>query len=388
MDGGTRFAATVDKMALRRVIQHARRVVPVFSAATLGQQVLWLTASNGQLTVEAGTGSETVAQTIPVTGSAAGTAIVPIRLVARLVSLLPNGLVSFSATNELVTVSAGSFETQFRALTPGEADAPLRPVECRYETALAASVLSEGFNHLALALGHSQAWNTAMTGIELTTTPQVVRFAATDLSQLALVDVPGSNMSVPGTDRNLSLVLPGSALNAMAVLLPTQGEVRLSIGDDQADFAVDELALRCRLQHDPYPDYAPIVNTETTRRIEVSRTRLSAAVERVALLANGRGAATVWLEAGADELRVRATDLEIGEAIETRPATITGEACELGLYLWGFLAIVRRLRGNKLIIELGHPNKPLTIYTAEHPSFRYHLLPLATDPPPTRIATT
>jgi DNA polymerase III sliding clamp (beta) subunit (PCNA family) len=102
-------------------------------------------------------------------------------------------------------------------------------------------------------------------------------------------------------------------------------------------------------------------------------------------LAKRVGEATVWIQLGTDEVRVRATDLEIGEAIETRPASITGDACELGLYLWGFLAIVRRLRGNRLIIEFGHPDKPITVYTAEHPIFRYHLMPLTTSPPPTRL---
>lgn len=161
----------------------------------------------------------------------------------------------------------------------------------------------------------------------------------------------------------------------------------MSIGDDQVDFTADQLTFRCRLQHDPYPDYAPIVNTATTRRVELSRTKLSAAIQRVAHLAEQTKVPTVWVHLGANEVRARATDLEVGEAIETRPAAITGDPCELGLYLWGLLAIVRRLRGNKLIIEFGHPNKPITVYTAEHPAFRYHLMPLTTAPPPTRIGT-
>ena len=93
----------------------------------------------------------------------------------------------------------------------------------------------------------------------------------------------------------------------------------------------------------------------------------------------------MWLHVGTDEVQLRATDLETGEAVETRPAAVSGSPCVVGLYLWGFLAVVRRLRGNELVIEIGQPDKPVTIYTAEYPSFRYHLLPVAVAPPPTRL---
>jgi DNA polymerase-3 subunit beta len=291
--------------------------------------------------------------------------------------------VTVSAGGEFVTVSAGSFETRFRELGPDEAARPLPSVEHRFEASLPASVLSEGFNHLALALGHSRAWGAGLVGVELTTAPGLLRFAATDRQQLALVELPVPNQPTPVIGQVGSLLLSNSALDLMAVLLPSDGQVQLSIGDDQVDFSTDGLAVRCRLQDDLYPDYAPIVNLETARRIELSRPKLAAAVERVALLAGRAEMATVWIQLDADEVRLRATDLEVGHATETRPANITGDPCELGLYLWGFLAIVRRLRGNRLVIEFGQPDKPITVYAAEHPAFRYHLMPLITAPPPT-----
>ncbi|WP_426571352.1 hypothetical protein [Aquihabitans sp. McL0605] len=381
------FEATVDKIVLKRVVRQAMRVVPAFSESTLRSQVLGLTASGGGLTVEAGNGTETVSQQVPLVdcGDGDGDVAVPIRLLSRIVTRLPDGLVHLSADTRVFTISAGSFETTFPHLTDDEADRPLPPADVRYRATLPASVLSAGFNHLALALAHSRAWGAALTGIELTTAPGLLRFAATDRTQLALVELPGPDNRVPGSAHGQSLLLSRSALNAIATLLPTDGQVQLSIGDDQADLSIGPLALRCRLQNDPYPDYAPIVNTMTTRRIELSRTKLGAAVERVAILAGSADAATVWIELGADEVRVRATDLEVGEAIETRPAAVTGGSCELGLYLWGLLAIVRRLRGNDLIIEFGQTAKAITISTSEHPAFRYHLLPVTTAPPPSRV---
>lgn len=387
MEATAEFRLTVDKTVLRRVIRQALRVVPLFSESTLLMQVVWLSASNGACTATAGNGIETVAQQIVLDSPAEGDGevAVPVRLLARILRTLPDGPVTLSAGGGFVTVSAGSFETSFRELGPDEAERPLPPAEHHFEAPLPASVLSEGFNHLALALGHSRAWGAGLVGVELTTAPGLLRFAATDRQQLALVELPVPDQSTPVTAQDGSLLLSHSALDLIAVLLPGDGQVGLHIGDDQVDFSTNGLVVRCRLQRDLYPDYAPIVNIETTRRVELSRTKLAAAVERVAILAKRVGEATVWIQLGTDEVRVRATDLEIGEAIETRPATITGDACELGLYLWGFLAIVRRLRGNKLIIEFGHPDKPITVYTAEHPMFRYHLMPLITPPPPTRL---
>jgi DNA polymerase-3 subunit beta len=378
---------TVDKTVLRRVIRQALRVVPFFSESTLLMQVVWLSASNGACTATAGNGIETVAQQVVLDSPAEGDGevAVPVRLLARILRTLPDGPVTLAAGGGFVTVAAGSFETRFRELGPDEAERSLAAAEHRFEASLPASVLSEGFNHLALALGHSRAWGAGLVGVELTAASELLRFAATDRQQLALVELPVPDQSTPVTGQDGSLLLSNSALDLIAVLLPGDGQVQLRIGDDQVDFLIDGLAVRCRLQDDLYPDYAPIVNVETTRRVELSRRKLAAAVERVAIMAKRVGAATVWMQLGTDEVRVRATDLEIGEAIETRPASISGDACELGLYLWGFLAIVRRLRGNNLIIEFGHPDKPITLHTAEHPMFRYHLMPLTTSPPPSRI---
>lgn len=382
------FSVTVDRTALRRAIRRAQRLVPRLAEATLRHQALWLTVSDASVTVEAGSDTESIAQQLPLLDATRGTGAVavPIRVLSRMISLLTDGPVELSANDGQVTVAAGSFTTNFPALSADEVDPPFGPVEQPLETIVPAAVLSAGFNHLALALGHNLAWGPAVATIELSPLPRSLRFAATDRQQLALVEIPSPHATVPATDQPRPLLLPFSALNPIAVLLPTEGQIKLGIGEDQADFTTGELTLRCRLQHDPYPDYTPILSTETTRRIVLSRTRLATAVERVAVLAERFRNATVWLQLGADEVRVRATDLEIGEAIETRPATTTGGPCELGLYLWGFVAMIRRLRGSELTIEFGRPDKPITIYTAEHPMFRYHVMPLSLDPPPSRIA--
>lgn len=380
--------ATVEKSDLRRVIRRARRLVPALSEATFRHQAVWLSASGDELVAEAGSATETIAQRIPCAASSSGNGIaaVPILVLSRVVSLLPDGPVEIKASNDRVAISAGSFATEFPALSSDEASAPLPAAQNGRTMAVPASSLSEGFNHLALALGHRQAWSPMLAAVELTELDGALRFAATDLQHLGLVEIPVAGVSAAHDRSRRSLLLPSSALDGIALLLPATALIDMHIGDDQADFVADGLAIRCRLQHDPYPNYAEILDTRTSGRMVLSRTRLAAAVERVAVLAERSERAAVWLQVDTDEVRIRAADREIGEAIETRRATITGGPCELGLYLWGFLAMVRRMRGNQLVLEFGERDKPITLSTEEHPTFRYFVMPLAIDPPPHRVA--
>ncbi|WP_421119859.1 DNA polymerase III subunit beta [Aquihabitans daechungensis] len=376
------FSVVVDASALRRGVADVAQIVPTLSPATLSWQGLWISFDQERLTVETTDGVQSLAVEIAVDESRGeGGVVLASRLVARLLRQIPKGPVRLASDGSTLTIEAGRFAATLPALAAREVTPPLGPPDSRYNATLPASAITDGFHHLALVLGHHWAWRTGLTSVELTPMHETIRFTGTDMTQLALTEVPIPPGSIPPAEVGRSFLISGSAVRTIALLMPVDGDVDVVVGNDQIELATERVTVRSLASTGPFPDYQPVMATHHDQQVVLSRSALDASIERVSLLAHRR-AATLWIRITANEVILRSTDMEIGEALEMQSATVTGDSRELGLYLWGFLAVVRRLRGEDLVIEAGPPDKALVVYTTQHPGFRYHLLPIATAPPP------
>ena len=58
-----------------------------------------------------------------------------------------------------------------------------------------------------------------------------------------------------------------------------------------------------------------------------------------------------------------------------------GEPCTVGLHLWTLIAVLRSLQGPNVRVEIGDPQRRVTLVGEHHPERRYHMLPRALTEP-------
>jgi DNA polymerase-3 subunit beta len=235
---------------------------------------------------------------------------------------------------------------------------------------LPANVFATAIQKTVFAISNEESRYTLNGGL-LLLKPGSVTMVATDGHRLALIE---RDIEVPELKNELRLLIPKKAMGELVRLLSEGGgELPVSISKDESHlfFSLGQRVLICRMLTGQFPNYEAVLPRENNRVVELDKETISAAVRRVALLADERSRAVrIHLEKG--QLEISSSSGEYGEAREVLDASYQDEAMQIGFnyqYLLDFFGVLEE--AGKINLELKDEQSAGQLRPVEQGVYRY-----------------
>jgi len=309
----------------------------------------------------------TIQVQVTVSGDSDGATVLPARLVADIVRSLEAGAVMVEADQDDARISAGRSQFAVRPLSLD--DFPRLPDPAADAVTLPSATFGEALRQVARAASGDES-RPILTGVLLAAENDGLRLVATDSYRLAVRDLPGT--SVLRTDQKV--LVPSRALNELARLLPSSGEVTLRLGERDATFEVGGARLSTRLIEGEFPNYRQLIPQQYPNRLTVGRESLLDAVRRVKLLA--RDSTPIRLSMSPDALDLTATTQDIGQAAESLDAKYEGAEMVVAFNPDYLSAGVDAVTADEVVLETLDAMKPAVLRSGEASDFLYLLMPV------------
>ncbi len=192
----------------------------------------------------------------------------------------------------------------------------------------------------------------ALDSAKLEINAEGIRMVATDGHRLALIEHEGR------FGAEIDVIVPKKALVELEkVCSCSDGTLRVGKSANHIHFELGKRRIITSVLTGQYPDYSLVLPKENHNRFKVTRAEISAAIRRVALMADSNSH-TIKMEIGAGVINLTSQSREAGEAGEIVPIDYQGEPITIGFnatYLSDFLGAINE---EEVLIELENGARP------------------------------
>ncbi len=360
--------------------QSVERVAIPKSPVNAASGILISADEMGRVTLEA-TDSKTTSVKCTAQGvevQEAGLGLIPVTIVGSLLKKSTSKLTTLEITNERGVISSGRNKTKFSVIAPSEF--PQIPKSDNAEF-FCEMVLSD-FMKLSVegssASSSPQDFPKYLGTCLLRNKDGVLKFVSTDGKRLSISELACNT----GNERDV--MLPAADLKDLARILTSEDlSQKIIITSDGATawFKVDEIEFSIRQIDTTFPTYEKILNDTVMASMIISRSDLSAALDRVDVIAKNNTAHIVAFTLNPnDELQIIARAPELGTTTEFVQANISGEFMRVGFNASYLQDGLRALGQGDIKIEFSDPEGQARLYRNNDDSFLYMLMPARLTP--------
>jgi DNA polymerase-3 subunit beta len=310
----------------------------------------------------------TIRVTTPAQGEGEGSVVLPARLFADLLARLDADTVTVELVGDDVRIEGGRFATTLRTLSAS--DFPRLPEVPSTGVTVSAPALAEALKQVVPAASKDDA-RPILTGVLLAAHDGGLRLVATDSYRLALRDLPGLSMLTP----DQKVLVGAKGLSEVQRLLG-DGDIEVFLAEREVTFRVGSADVTARLIEGDFPNYQQLIPSGYPNRLTVNRDALSAAVNRVRLVAQNRDTSPIRLHMSTDGVELSAVAQDVGEAHESVEAKFEGEELVVAFNAQFLLDGIESVGGAQLTLETIDPLKPAVMRNPESPEFLYLLMPV------------
>lgn len=279
-----------------------------------------------------------------------GAGTIPAKRLLEIVRSLPEAEIKFKMLeNHWVQVTCE--RSSFKLVGMARDSFPVLPAVPKVLAALPAKVLSGLIQKTIFAISNEESRYT-LNGALLLLKPESVSMVSTDGHRLAMVE---RDAEIEGLSSELRLLIPKKAMGELLRLLAeSDGEMPARLAKDESHlfFSVGERVLISRMLTGQFPNYEAVLPRENKRVVELDKDQITAAIRRVALLADERSRA-IRMQLDKGKLEVFSSSGDYGEAHESLDVEYADAALEIGFdyqYLLDFLSVLGE--GGKVRLEL------------------------------------
>jgi len=192
-----------------------------------------------------------------------------------------------------------------------------------------------------------------LNGILFTIKPSYIRLVATDGRCLAMIE---EKMQLPKTLER-KFIVPAKAINEIEGILKDEGDVKISLSENQALFDTGDTKLVSRLIEGEFPNYEKVIPEEAKNKIIVNKGAFLAALKRVALFTTPESM-VLKLELGKDKIVVSKASPSLGEAREEIDCEYKGKEISIGFNPSYIIDLLKSAEQETMDFELTDPDKP------------------------------
>ena len=325
MDTDLATAADLSVSISRDDLSAAAGVVARALSSRSAVQVLTgilIEVEDGRLTLAATDMEVSLRATVAGDVTGQGKVVVPGRLLADLIRLLPDDRVSlaYEAGEGVLAVSSGSYSSRVNVFSAEDfprlpsVDIPLHKI--------ATAALLGTIEKVARAASRDES-RPVLTGILVQFEGAQLVMAATDSYRLSVKE---TELAESGPE--LEAIIPARALQELARLAAGSEAVELGVHENHVVFSTGDIWLTSRRIDGQFPNYKQLLPETFEAELTVEREPLLEVVRRASVLAQRNQPLRLGFVEG--ELTVSAQTQDVGEARESLPVAYTGELLEIG----------------------------------------------------------
>lgn len=298
----------------------------------------------------------------------AGATTLPAKRLFTIIRELPNTEITFE-TDAKNAASIRSGQSFFKILgLPEEEFPPLPKFEGAKTFTLPQQALKDAFKKTSYAISSDET-RYVLNGIYGAFKENKLTLVATDGRRLAMVDL---DLEIPPESEG-NVIVPAKAINELQRLLKDEGEIKISLGENQVAFELNGTLLVSKLIEGNYPNYRQVIPGEAKERIPLERETFLNAVRRVSLLTSEKSN-SVKLIFTKNNIDIAANSPEIGEAKESLAVKYGGKDFTIAFNPEFLMAPLRNLSNDEVFLELIDEMSPGVIKIDT--SFLYVLMPM------------
>jgi DNA polymerase-3 subunit beta len=346
--------------AVQNVVSN-RTTLPILSNVLLRAKDgrLELTATDLDVTISCGVAAEV---------AKAGETTIPVRKLASIVRELGVGELQLETDDKnFTTISAGSSFYKIHGLAAEEFP-PLPKFKENKQITLPQEKLKGMLKKTSFAISTDET-RYVLNGILFSFKDNKLTLVATDGRRLALVDI---ELEFPRTHET-EIIVPTKAVNELQRLLAEDGDVKISVTENQVAFELNGALILSKLIEGTYPNYRQVIPGEAKERIPLERDLFLNAVHRVSLLASEKSN-SVKLIFTKNNLDIMANTPEVGEAKESVSVNYRGKDISLAFNPEFLMAPLRNLTEDEVFLDLIDEMSPGVLKV--HAAFLYVLMPM------------
>ncbi|HEX4085816.1 MAG TPA: DNA polymerase III subunit beta [Chthoniobacteraceae bacterium] len=358
---------SVSKEKLLEGLQTVQNVVSTRTTLPILSNVL-LEAQDGQLRLTTTDLDVGMRGGIEASIEKPGAATLPARRLFTIVRELPSAEIHLEVDSKSVaSIRCGPSYFKIMGL-PQEEFPPLPKFEGAKTFTLRQKDLKDGLRKTAYAISTDET-RYVLNGILLSFKDNKLTLVATDGRRLALVDI---ELEFPRS-HEVEIILPSKAVTELARLVTEEGDVKMSVSENQVAFEVDGTLLVSKLIEGNYPNYRQVIPPEAKERIVLERENFLNTVHRVSLLSSEKSN-SVKLMFSKNNIDIIANTPEVGEARESLPVNYKGRDFSIAFNPEFLMAPLRNLPNDEVFLDLIDEMSPGVIKVQS--PFLYVLMPM------------
>ena len=358
---------SVSKEKLLAGLQTVQNVVSTRTTLPILSNVL-LQAANGQVRLTTTDLDVGVSGTIDAQVERDGGTTLPARRLATIVRELPAAEVQVEVDSKNVA-SIRCGQSFFKILgLPEEEFPPLPRFEEAKSFTLSQQVLRDALRKTSYAISTDET-RYVLNGILFSFKENKLTMVATDGRRLAMLDLEVEF----ARSQEAEIIVPTKCVTELVRLLGDDGDVKMSIAENQVAFEVGGTLLVSKLIEGNYPNYRQVIPGEAKERITLERELFLNAVHRVSLLSSEKSN-SVKLVFSKNNIEIAANTPDIGEAKESLAVAYKGREFSIAFNPEFLQAPLRNLTNDEVYLDLIDEMSPGVIKIQS--PFLYVLMPM------------
>lgn len=306
--------------------------------------------------------------TIVGTVSEEGTVLVPAHTLRETISLITQKEVVFTTEGDILHIEALSSKTDIKTMDAG--DFPKIPNVEGSTFTVQGSLFAHGIKTTAFAASQSSIKPELGSVYVFQKKEHSLTFVATDSFRLIEKTIPQKQLVFETT-----LLIPGkNALELARVAEETEGEVTLTVGENQCSLTTPTLYITSRLVSGTFPDYEQIIPKEYKTEATILVKDLSGALKKTNIFLNKFMQLTWTISEGT--LTVSSQSNDSGATTESIHATTKGEELRLNFNQRYVSDIIPHVTDDSIHIKCAGIGRPMVITNAHEGSLRYLVMPM------------
>lgn len=354
-------AALLEGLHVVQNVVGARTTLPILNNVLLTAEdnKLWLTTTDLEVTVRCGVEAEIENE---------GISTLPVKRLSVIIRELSDSAINLSTSDtDVATLDCGSSHFRINGMSRDEFP-PVASPEEKHSYSIGQGVFREMLRKTAYAASSDET-RYVLNGVLLSFRGAKLTIVATDGRRLAMAE---SEVDYPEEDE-ADLILPSKAVQELLHVLHDEGDMRVTVKENQVVFEFGDVMIASKLIDGTYPNYRQVIPTQCEQRITVEREALLTALRRSAILTVDKTSGTKLTFAD-NKVTVVTSNAEIGESRETVPVKYNGKPITVAFNADYMMDPLRNLSSDEIFIELTDELSPGVI-KADIP-FLYVLMPM------------
>lgn len=358
---------SVSKEKLLAGLQTVQNVVSTRTTLPILSNVL-LRAADGQVRLTTTDLDVGVSGSIDAQVDKEGSTTLPARRLATIVRELPAAEVQVEVDSKnIASIRCG--QSFFKILgLPEEEFPPLSRFDEAKTFTFPQQALRDALKKTSYAISTDET-RYVLNGILFSFKDNKLTMVATDGRRLALIDL---ELEFPRS-QEADIIVPTKCVTELSRLLGDEGDVKMSVSENQVAFEIGGTLLVSKLIEGNYPNYRQVIPGEAKERIALERELFFNAVHRVSLLSSEKSN-SVKLTFSKNNLKITANTPDVGEANEELAVAYKGRDLSIAFNPEFLQAPLRNLSNDEVFLDLIDEMSPGVIKIQS--PFLYVLMPM------------